>query len=87
MNRNYFMVHHLDAHAVTDSLDAANKRETYFSGERVKQFWDQDRIMGRYISKSLSLREPMAWDVYLVYRLTTLGIRNSHPYLSFGCTN
>ena len=52
---------------VTDSLDAANERETTFSDSRVKQFWDPDRILGRLFSRTLNLQASIAWDVYLIY--------------------
>ena len=51
----------------TDSLAAANERETKFSDPLMKQFWDQDRIFGRMMSQTLHLKESIAWDVYLVY--------------------
>jgi hypothetical protein len=52
---------------VTDNLDAANKRQSIFSDDRVKQFWDQDRIFGPLMSQTLNLKESIAWDVYLLY--------------------
>jgi hypothetical protein len=52
---------------VTDNLDAANQRESIFSDPRVKQYWDQDRILGRLLSQTLHLQASMAWDVYLAY--------------------
>lgn len=52
---------------VTDSLDAANEREHSFSDSRLKQFWDEHRILGKLLSQTLNLRESIAWDVYLVY--------------------
>ena len=52
---------------VTDSLNAANERETRFSDSRVKQFWDLDRILGQLLSQALMLKASIAWDVYLVY--------------------
>ena len=52
---------------VTDSLEAANNRESQFSDTRVHQLWDQDQIMGQYLSQTLKLQESIAWDVYLVY--------------------
>ena len=51
----------------TDSLDAANERETRFSDTRLQQFWDQDRILGQLLSQTLNLKAATAWDVYLVY--------------------
>jgi len=52
---------------VTDTLDAAYKREAIFSDHRVKQFWDQDRIFGPLTSQTLNLKESIAWDIYLLY--------------------
>ena len=51
----------------TDNFEAANQREITFSDPRVKQFWDPDRILGRLLSRILSLKAPIAWDVYLLY--------------------
>jgi hypothetical protein len=56
----------------TDSLNAANEREIRFSDTRVQQFWDQDRILGQYLSQTLNLKASMAWDVYLVYPPNTV---------------
>jgi hypothetical protein len=51
----------------TDNIDIANEREPQFSDPRVQQFWDQDRIVGQYLSQTLKLSASIAWDVYLVY--------------------
>ncbi len=51
----------------TDSVYAANQRETRFSDARVKQFWDPDRFFGRLLSRTLKLTISIAWDVYLLY--------------------
>lgn len=51
----------------TDSLNAAQQREAGFSDSRVEHHWDPDRILGRYLSKTLNLKASIAWDVYLVY--------------------
>lgn len=56
----------------TDSLDAANERETKFSDSRVKQLWDPDRIFGQLLSQTLNLKGLVAWDVYLVYPPNTV---------------
>lgn len=52
---------------VTDTVTAANERQTRFSDPRMMQFWDPDRIFGRLMSQTLNLKESIAWDVYLVY--------------------
>ena len=51
----------------TDNLEAAKEREAQFSDPRAEQLWDEDRLWGRLLSQALSLKEPIAWDVYLVY--------------------
>jgi hypothetical protein len=51
----------------TDSLGAADERESTFSDARVKQLWDPDRTFGQLLSHTLCLQETVAWDVYLVY--------------------
>ncbi|MCI0551136.1 MAG: hypothetical protein L0287_09290 [Anaerolineae bacterium] len=50
-----------------DSLSAAKECEGRFSDSRVKHYWDPDRILGRYLSRTLNLKASIAWDVYLVY--------------------
>jgi hypothetical protein len=56
----------------TDSLNEANEHEIRLSDTRVQQFWDQDRILGQYLSQTLNLKASMAWDVYLVYPPNTV---------------
>lgn len=51
----------------TDNVNAANEREIRFSDSRLKQFWDPNHIFGRLFAQTLNLKEPIAWDVYLVY--------------------
>lgn len=50
-----------------DNLIAARHQETLFSDPRVNHYWDPDRILGQLLSKTLKLRAPIAWDVYLLY--------------------
>ena len=57
---------------VTDSLGAANERETKFSDSRLQQFWDPDRLFGKLISQTLNLKASIAWDIYLVYPPNTI---------------
>ena len=52
---------------VADSLDAANECELRFSDPRMTHHWDPDRILGRLLSRTLRLKESVAWDVYLLY--------------------
>jgi len=52
---------------LADTLTAANMREAGFSDPRLRQHWDQDRILGRLLSQTLNLKESIAWDVYLLY--------------------
>lgn len=52
---------------VTDSLQAANECETRFSDRRLRQFWDEHRILGQLLSQTLKLKAAVAWDVYLIY--------------------
>lgn len=51
----------------TDNLGAADARESWFSDPRLRQFWDPDRIFGRWLAQTLNLKESIAWDVYLIY--------------------
>ncbi len=51
----------------TDSLNAAEQRETRFSDSRVEHYWDPDQILGRLFAQALNLKASIAWDVYLVY--------------------
>ena len=50
-----------------DNLQAALAQEAYFQDERITQFWDGERDLGRLVAKTLKLKDPIAWDVYLVY--------------------
>ena len=50
-----------------DNLDAARDREARFPDPRVQHYWDPDRISGQILSQTLSLKAPIAWDVYLLY--------------------
>lgn len=50
-----------------DVLHAAVEREAGFSDTRLAHFWDPDRILGRFLSRTLGLKTAIAWDVYLVY--------------------
>lgn len=59
----------------SDNLDAANQRGSIFSDYRVNQFWDDDKIFGRLMSRTLNLKESIAWDVYLLYL-------PDHPWIS-----
>ena len=52
---------------LADNLDAAKGNETEFSDPRVTHYWDPDRISGHLLAQTLNLREPIAWDVYLIY--------------------
>ena len=52
---------------LTDNLSAAKEREIKFSDSHMKQFWDPDRVLGRFLAETLHLKESIAWDVYLVY--------------------
>lgn len=52
---------------MADSLDAAKQRETKFSDARLGHYWDPDRILGGLLSRTLNLKAPIAWDVYLTY--------------------
>lgn len=51
----------------TDYLSAAEGREAMFPDSRMRHYWDPDRILGQMLSKTLQLKAPIAWDVYLVY--------------------
>lgn len=51
----------------TDSLNAAEQREAMFLDSRVKHYWDPERVLGQMLSKTLQLKAPIAWDVYLLY--------------------
>jgi len=52
---------------VSDSLNAAEERETKLPDSRVKHYWDPDRILARLLSQTLKLKASIAWDVYLIY--------------------
>lgn len=50
-----------------DNLDAALAQEALFQDERVAQYWDPERVLGRLVSQTLNLATPIAWDIYLLY--------------------
>jgi hypothetical protein len=50
-----------------DDLDAAIRQEALFQDERVSQYWDGGRALGRLVAPGLALSEPIAWDIYLLY--------------------
>lgn len=51
----------------TDNLTAAHGREKLFTVSRIRHYWDQERILGRLLAKTLNLKASVAWDVYLTY--------------------
>jgi hypothetical protein len=50
-----------------DDLDAAIEQEALFQDERIYQYWDGERILGRMVSQTLILSDLIAWDIYLLY--------------------
>ena len=50
-----------------DDLEAASAQEALFQDERVSQYWDGERVLGRLVSQTLQLATPVAWDIYLLY--------------------
>lgn len=50
-----------------DNLDAALGLEGFYKDERITQYWDGHRALGRMISKSMKLAAPIAWDIYLLF--------------------
>jgi hypothetical protein len=50
-----------------DNLQSAIAQEAYFQDERITQYWDAERGLGRLVAQTLKLKDPIAWDVYLVY--------------------
>ena len=50
-----------------DNLDAAIAHEALFQDERISQYWDGERVLGRLVSRTLKLAAPVAWDIYLLY--------------------
>jgi hypothetical protein len=57
---------------VGDDLNAAVAQEALFQDERVSQYWDGERALGRLVSRSLALSSPVAWDIYLLYSQGTI---------------
>ena len=51
----------------TDNRGAAKEREMTFSDNRIQHYWDPGRTLGQSISRSLNMKNDIAWDVYLVY--------------------
>jgi hypothetical protein len=50
-----------------DDQDAAIAQEAVFEDERVSQYWDGERALGRMVSRTLKLAALVAWDIYLLY--------------------
>lgn len=50
-----------------DELPAAEKQSQMFADTKVPQLWDGEKRFGREVSKSLSMADRAAWDVYLFY--------------------
>lgn len=56
----------------SDNLDAAIVQEAVFQDDRLSQYWDGERVLGRLVSCSLALSGPVAWDIYLLYSYGTI---------------
>ncbi len=50
-----------------DDLAAALAQEALCQDERVSQYWDSRRSLGRLVSQALGLTAYFAWDIYLLY--------------------
>jgi hypothetical protein len=50
-----------------DNLDIAVNRKSLMQDERVSQYWDAERVLGRLVSQTLKLSSPLGWDIYLLY--------------------
>ena len=50
-----------------DDLKEAIAQEALFQDERIFQYWDGERVLGRLVSETLKLSAPFAWDIYLLY--------------------
>ncbi len=50
-----------------DDVHAAIAQEAFIQDERVNQYWDGERALGRRVSRTLQLAAPIAWDIYLLY--------------------
>jgi hypothetical protein len=51
----------------TDALVKAEEQEAEFYGLHARHLWDHRHVAGRMLAKSLRLKTPIAWDVYLLY--------------------
>jgi hypothetical protein len=51
----------------TDALVKAEEQEAAFYGLHARHLWDHRHEAGRMLAKSLQLKTPIAWDVYLLY--------------------
>jgi hypothetical protein len=50
-----------------DTLSAASAQGALFQDERITQYWDSERVLGRMVSRGMKLAVPVAWDIYLLY--------------------
>jgi hypothetical protein len=66
-----------------DDINAARSQEKALQDERVAQYWDSKRALGRLISRSLNLSIPVAWDIYLLYSSGTIWKSEEMPVPDF----
>lgn len=51
----------------SDNHEAARKAVLKFKDERVKQFFDPNKLAGKAFAGSLGHKNEVAWDMYLFY--------------------
>ena len=56
----------------SDTYATAEPATKKFNDERVKQFYDPQRLAGKAFAKSLGHEGQIAWDIYLFYPLQSL---------------
>jgi hypothetical protein len=52
---------------ISDNLKEAVTQEALIKDERIFQYWDGQRALGRLVSETLKLSAAVAWDIYLLY--------------------
>jgi hypothetical protein len=50
-----------------DNEESAKSSAGIFQGEKVQQFHDPNRLLGKMIAESSGARNAIAWDVYLFF--------------------
>jgi hypothetical protein len=51
----------------SDERSSAEATTSMFADKPIPQFWDGEKLLGKEVSRSLSIEDRIAWDIYLFY--------------------